>query len=69
LGQMMIMILKAPPPTTQIVHWQLEIMVIAALDFFCDRDGVFQQNKIVQVAAGAHHSLALSGIIYSLMPR
>ncbi|CAK9263922.1 unnamed protein product [Sphagnum jensenii] len=28
---------------------------------FCDRDGVFQQNKIVQVAAGAHHSLALSG--------
>ncbi len=36
---------------------------------FCDRDGVFQQNKIVQVAAGAHHSLALSGTIYSLMPR
>ncbi|CAK9267260.1 unnamed protein product [Sphagnum jensenii] len=27
----------------------------------CDRDGGFLHNKIVQVAAGAYHSLALSG--------
>jgi len=27
----------------------------------CDRDGSFLHNKIVQVAAGAYHSLALSG--------
>jgi hypothetical protein len=31
----------------------------------CDRDGSFLHNKIVQVAAGAYHSLALSGTIIS----
>jgi hypothetical protein len=43
---MMIMILKAPPPTTQIVHWQLEIMVIAALDFFVTGMEFFSKTKL-----------------------